>query len=163
MRDGCSLQFYLAMHPEIERVRLVWLWPFRSVSYTSGVYVTGSMELDSVVQISEGWVYDTEYTFIGSSEDAIKYLDEYDCWDDLDEQGIRSAPVVNGELRITEMADDARVFNGDEYDDELPDQDIIESMRTFIVPSDYLDDLKDQSRFYEICYQLGADLSTEGF
>ena len=159
MREGCPLQLYLAMHPEIKRVRLVWLWPFRSVSYTSGVnFSTGSKELDNMVQISEGWVYDIEYTFIGSSADAIRYLDEYDCWDDLDEQDLTTATVVNGELRITEMADDVRVFNDDEYDDELPDQDIIESMRTFIVPSDYFDDLKDQSRFYKICYNLGAEL-----
>lgn len=157
MREDCPLQFHLAMHPEIERVRLVWLWPFRSVSCTSDLYVNADMERTDMVQISEGYVYDTEYTFIGSSADVIRYLDEYGCWDDLSEQDISDA-VENGELRITERCDIIRCYgNDEEYDETIPDPDIIESMRTFIVPSGYLDSI-DQRKFGRICYDLWADL-----
>lgn len=153
MREDCPLQHHLAAHPEIERVRLVWLWPFRSVSYPSVNYNT------DMVQITEGWVYDADYTFIGSSADAMRHLEEFDCWDDLDDEDIAVAPVVDGELRITERCDLTRCYGSEDcYEDELPDQEIIESMRSFIVPWEYCLAPNGRMGFSRISYDLGAGL-----
>ena len=72
--EADSLQEAIEQHPEVETVILVWSWEMDFYTSNAGPF--------------EGYVsqnmIDEEYSFMGDREDALKFADDYKCWDGCD-------------------------------------------------------------------------------
>jgi len=106
---------FLLQNPQIKKVELLWLWEFKA-----------RLDVETYDIVYRGTTIDYEYTIIGTREEVIEKLDNYDCWDEsilFDYDHPRRGMNIYGLDIIGDTLhglNDPNPFGDIEWDDELP-------------------------------------------
>ena len=52
------------------------------------------------ILVSEGWRLDQEFSYFGGREGALRFLDDYDCWEGVSIDPDTSVSVEKGRLEV---------------------------------------------------------------